>query len=151
VPAEAFAAALLHDIGKLILDRFLTADDAVKIREACETGNRSRRDAERSVLRIDHSELGGLVAERWNLPARIVAGVRYHHAPGESNDTTAYVVYVANLIAKAVAREEAHDVFDPSDPAGEAALARLSLRPEMLPKLCAAVGEDIRAVADRFA
>ena len=34
---------------------------------------------ERKTMDTDHCEIGGLMAEEWNLPTYVVDGIRYHH------------------------------------------------------------------------
>lgn len=74
---EVFIAALLHDIGQVILasvfpDKYeqiskLDWDNA----EICET--------ERVLLGINHLEAGQYVAEKWNLPPRLARPLYEHH------------------------------------------------------------------------
>jgi HD-like signal output (HDOD) protein len=108
VPQEASSVALLHDIGKLVLARFLSPPLRELLDRAYED-LRSYRLAEREVLGVCQSELGGLLAERWRLPSSIVLGITYYHAPQEYEAqiaceepilTTCHVVHFANFLAK---------------------------------------------------
>jgi putative nucleotidyltransferase with HDIG domain len=101
VPPEAFAAALLHDIGKLVLGRFLDERTLELLNEAQEHGHLNPLDAEREILQINHAELGGLVAQKWGLPESIVKGISFHHQPDEGEDRICDVVCVSNDIAVA--------------------------------------------------
>ena len=38
-------------------------------------------EAEKLVLGFSHDEIGGRVAEKWQLPEAITLGIRYHHNP----------------------------------------------------------------------
>jgi HD-like signal output (HDOD) protein len=78
-PAQ-FTASLLHDVGKIILSQFVK-DHFEDIENLVREQNRSFTEAEKEVLGIDHAELGGKISERWNFPADITAGIRYHHTP----------------------------------------------------------------------
>jgi HD-like signal output (HDOD) protein len=110
-PAETATAALLHDLGKLVMARFLDPGLLAQLREAQE-GGASRLDAEDQVLGIDHAELGGLIARSWALPDSLVRGIRRHGctrpiapASGELRDgadTLVAAVHVADAVAKAV-------------------------------------------------
>jgi putative nucleotidyltransferase with HDIG domain len=99
VPPEAFAAALLHDIGKLVLARFLDAPTLELIREAESSGHLDPLQAEREILEVNHAELGGLIAQKWGLPESIVQGISYHHRPEESEFAICDVICAANDIA----------------------------------------------------
>lgn len=78
-PAQ-FTSALLHDVGKVILSRFVK-EHFKEIKSLVQENQISFAAAEKEVLGIDHAEVGGRVSERWKFPPNIVAGIRYHHAP----------------------------------------------------------------------
>jgi len=78
-PEEAYAAGLLHDIGKLILDRHLQPHAAAMAADV-EQGQ-SVIEVEERHLGTDHATIGGLMAERWDYPAVLIDAIRYHHAP----------------------------------------------------------------------
>lgn len=100
VPAEAYTAALLHDVGKLVMARFLDADMLRVLAEGREHGGLSSLLAEAEVLQVHHGELGGLIAQHWSLPERLVTGIIYHHTPEQARDLVADAVHVANVSAK---------------------------------------------------
>jgi HD-like signal output (HDOD) protein len=134
VPPEAGSAALLHDLGKLLLARHLDAPTLSALRRARASGGCSEQAAEIELLGVHHGELGGLLAQEWQLPAGIVQGIAYHHAPeqahgGARERLVALIVHVADVAAS----ELAPDV----EPAGahearklDAALAALALPAE---------------------
>src|ERR1700733_9521531 len=66
---ELAAAALLHDIGRLVISR-LHPGYKVYFDAASRTPEQRLRD-EREQLGIDHSLVGGVLARRWNLPPRL--------------------------------------------------------------------------------
>jgi putative nucleotidyltransferase with HDIG domain len=76
----AFAAGLLHDIGRFILDQFYP-DDYDAALAVMDTERIPLREAEWRALGTDHAEVGGLLGERWGLPEPIVAGIAGHHNP----------------------------------------------------------------------
>ena len=102
LPADTFTAALLHDVGKLVLDRFINSQTLGYIREAELTGHLSRADAELELLNVQHAELGGVIAQHWNLPPSVVAGIAYHHHPAQSRETIADFTWLANQLAKQI-------------------------------------------------
>ena len=102
LPPESFAAALLHDIGKLIMARLLDSSLRAQIADAQGQGQRSSVEVETDILGMHHGEAGGLVARYWKLPSRIIAGITYHHEPDAGDDLVCDVVHVANVLAKRV-------------------------------------------------
>jgi len=73
-----FTAALLHDFGKIVLDQYVDGD-VDNLIEMTQKEGVSLMEAERQVFGIDHSELGGLIAEEWNFPSMLVNSIRNHH------------------------------------------------------------------------
>lgn len=99
---EIFTAALLHDVGKLILGRFVQ-EEAGQIELALSQGLPFEK-AEEVVLGIDHACVGAEVLTRWALPPGIVNAVRWHHRPEASAapDVMLDVVHVANLLCRMI-------------------------------------------------
>ena len=95
-------AALLHDIGKLVLVQFLEPDVLGYLGEAWARGDMTSVQAEIEILGFHHGELGGLIAQHWQLPARIVAAITHHHTPDEGHDVVCDVVCMANVVAKRI-------------------------------------------------
>ncbi len=79
LPDEAYVAGLLHDIGKIILDQ-RAREDYRRVLARAKGESCVFVQAEREVLGSDHSEVGGWVAEKWNLPPILQDAIRYHHA-----------------------------------------------------------------------
>ena len=103
--SDVFIAALLHDIGKLILGEFIKADSR-HIESVVEKGEPMVR-AEYLVLGTDHAEIGALILKRWSFPDDIVNAVRWHHDPEyisitqnclKEPNTKSDIVYLSNLI-----------------------------------------------------
>lgn len=98
---EMFTPALLHDIGKLVLGRFVKKDLA-EIEEIAAKGV-PRVIAENMVMGVDHAEIGARVLEHWSFPAAVVKAVRWHHDPDayDGVDVQIDVIYLANLLCQA--------------------------------------------------
>jgi putative nucleotidyltransferase with HDIG domain len=92
---ELAVAALLHDVGRLVISRlhpgFKSYFDVVS--RAPEQRLRDERDQ----LGIDHALVGGVLARRWNVPQRIAVAIERHHA--EDADGLAAMVAAADMIA----------------------------------------------------
>lgn len=148
VPPEAVTAALLHDVGKLVIDAALDDTMRAALREAWADVSLSRLDAERRVLGMHHGEVGGLVARHWNLPESIVWAITAHHSPGSAPTTTGDVVHLANGLAKICGFGPlVAELEGPIDPA---VLERLGLGVVDLQGLCADLAERMRTGLERF-
>lgn len=79
VPAEASTAALLHDIGKVVICTHFGPQTINMLKVAADTDHVSQLQVERQVFGADHAQIGGVVAGRWNLPETIVEAITYHH------------------------------------------------------------------------
>lgn len=73
-----FTAALIKDIGKVILDRYMQ-QAAKAIDLLVYEHNFPFLKAEKKVLGIDHAQLSAVAFEKWHLPEKLVAIVRNHH------------------------------------------------------------------------
>ena len=74
---EAFLAALLADIGVLVLDLVVgEAYGAVTVRAA---SHEDLGPIEAAELGGTHGEVGGLIAEKWRLPAVLAGPIAHHH------------------------------------------------------------------------
>lgn len=102
IPESASIAALVHDIGKLVMVRYLKADVSSILRRRDDRGI-SFVEAERDLFDTDHAEVGGEMARRWGFPDDIqVAIERHHQVPVVEPSPTLDAVMVANLAAKAI-------------------------------------------------
>lgn len=94
-----FTAALLKDIGKVVLDRFV-AGSIQKINHLVVDSGYSFREAEKKVIGVDHAELSGLVARRWRFSDRLVDVIANHHLaePAARKDPATAIVYLADTV-----------------------------------------------------
>jgi len=83
LPASAFTAGLLHDVGKILLGTYLEVDAAAIIQLAV-SEKIGFDEAERRVLGIDHAEAGAALLESWDLPEDVVQAARWHHRPDDA-------------------------------------------------------------------
>lgn len=94
-----FTAALLKDIGKTVLDRFVL-DSFEKISALVVHEGLSFREAEKKIIGVDHAELGGMIAKMWKFSPRMVKIIRHHHLSDISmvGDKEITTVYLADCI-----------------------------------------------------
>lgn len=93
-----YTAALLHDVGKIIMGEFVR-DEMKKIWLLVELQKMSFLEAEETVLGINHADLGGKIAEQWNFPIEITEAIAYHHRPDlleKEEKIMPWIVYMAD-------------------------------------------------------
>jgi putative nucleotidyltransferase with HDIG domain len=81
VPPVTYTAALLHDIGRLVMARFIDADAKSAIARVRRESGASVEVAEMQVLGVHHAQLGAAIAQRWNLPKAIAHAIEFCHDP----------------------------------------------------------------------
>jgi HD-like signal output (HDOD) protein len=142
LPAETFTAALLHDVGKLILARFLPPQVTELMAKLQADQHLSRLQSEIELLHTHHAELGGLVAQHWKLPDLVLRGILFHHAPERGGEPICDAVCVANLMAKNIKGAPAPQ--DPETSGAAEACNRLKVTEASYAQAC-------EAAAERFA
>jgi len=96
---DAFTAGLLHDTGKLILDRYVF-ERKEAFAEFMADGEQSFLKAEKQILGFEHSEIASEACKSWQVPEALSVAIRYHHYPSQSQgDKLAYIVHVADAMA----------------------------------------------------
>ncbi len=113
-PEEVSTAALLHDIGKVVVKVSMPIEYD-KIIDRIEKFQCSFREAEREIIGTDHSEIGGWLCDEWNLPWRLSIPVMYHHKPNEAPKTKdrVAVVHLADALVRAFDIGSGGDPFVP--------------------------------------
>jgi len=146
---EIFTAALLHDIGKLILGDFVR-DDFEKIEEILAQGI-SFEAAENRVLGVNHADIGSEILRKWSLPAELVAAVRWHHNPESAGqaDRMLDIVHVANVLCRMIGVGAGRDGLQ-YRPA-EAAIERLGLKTHHLEKVASQTMQWVKEISDVLA
>ncbi|MBU0718427.1 MAG: HDOD domain-containing protein, partial [Planctomycetes bacterium] len=145
----AFTAGLLHDIGKVILNEYVAEGFAEIVRRVSSEGV-SFSEAEREVLGCSHVEVGGMIAETWDLPEPIVQAIRYHLEPGQLEPSVPLVdtVHLANcvclLIGVGLGEDGLHYRAD------KHAMQRCRLRETDLQELGVQTMIDLRQVEQSF-
>jgi len=145
VPPESFTAALLHDVGKLVMRRFLYPEVSDLLGSA-DHPNRLRAEVE--ILEVHHGELGGAVAQHWNLPESIVKGIVYHHFPDQGGETICDVVHIANAVAKAAGQPDALAILETEHQPDSR--ERLGMSSDGLARLTSDVGSRLEEVLSRY-
>ncbi len=92
---ELVVAALLHDIGRLVVSKLHPGRRSYF--DATSRTPEQRIREERDQLGIDHALVGGVLARRWNVPQRIAVAIERHHA--EDAEGLAAIVATADMVA----------------------------------------------------
>jgi putative nucleotidyltransferase with HDIG domain len=93
-----YTAALLHDVGKVIMGEYVQ-EYFQKIISCVQERKCSFLEAEEEFIGINHANLGGRIAEHWNFPPEIRDAIAYHHRPDllkEEGNTNASLVYLSD-------------------------------------------------------
>lgn len=97
---QAFAAGVMHDIGKLILADKLPEQYNAILTEARETRTELFK-VERKHLDATHAEVGAYLLALWGLPVPLIEAVACHHSPrrcGASTLCLAGVIHIADAL-----------------------------------------------------
>jgi putative nucleotidyltransferase with HDIG domain len=141
--SDAFSAALLHDLGRALVQRVQPeAYDRVRARMADE--HVDLLAAETAELGMTHAEAGAEVLEAWRFPDHFVRAVAtHHHEPDRVIDTLGRLV----LCGEALAGELEEGGNDEPHPAVEPALEALDVAATRAPRLLSDVQRELQLLA----
>jgi HD-like signal output (HDOD) protein len=110
-PERLFVAGLLHDIGALVV--FARAPEKAKELLLVAQGDENTLAyAEQQEFGFSHADLGGMLAELWNLPDTLVEAISCHHNPLDAvcSKQQAAIIKIADILAD---RSELGALFGP--------------------------------------
>jgi len=111
---EALTAALLHDVGKVILAVAFSDQFSELMAEGVAT-QQPLHLLERQALGASHAEVGAYLLGMWGLPFSVVESVAYHHTPSGPCDILAAVHAADALLDSSLAATEAAPSNAPLD------------------------------------
>lgn len=93
---ELLITGLLHDVGKMLIAPYLVENSA-----EISTFPGTVTEMEETVVGLDHTEAGALVAAKWNLSELVQEGIKHHHDDGSPDGLAREmaVVRLANTFA----------------------------------------------------
>ena len=111
VQEEYFVAGLLHDLGKLPLNKQFP-EEYFQVSKRAQKENMPFYLGEGTILGIDHCTVGEMIAQKWRLGDGLMETLAHHHKPEGCNDGNRDLVRyvsIANRIAIKMAIGEAGD------------------------------------------
>jgi HD-like signal output (HDOD) protein len=139
---EIATAALLHDIGKVIIQLKLDKEYEDLLRNSTER-DMFQYEVERETIGTDHSEVGGWLAKSWFLPEKLIVPISCHH---DVDSTVLYqvitsVVHLADVLVKASGFGSSGDEFVP--PIQKTAWKRLGMNDTLLEEVVVELEEKL--------
>lgn len=114
---DVFSAAMLHDIGKVVLDVYFKQEYQQVLQEArqrkCLLHGAEFYRLEESVLGVTHTGIGNFLATKWKLPIGITEVILHHHQPENAEHCKPLVHLIALANELAVLQYEKQGVYDP--------------------------------------
>ena len=144
-----FTAAILHDIGKIVLAPALTGLRYEVAHESI-TNGLTPLEIEMKLLGTDHAQVGGRLLERWQLPEDLVAAVRHHHKPSaaEGHQQLTACVNLGDFIAYSIGHGYGQHSFDLNE--RDESLEILSLSTEHVSQYTNEVVETLQHVKSLY-
>ena len=112
---DVYVGGILHDMGKILFSS-VHPDLISKIEEFCGEKGIPTDLFEELSSGLNHSEIGAMIAEKWNFPDALVYAIRYHHdplsAPAQFRDVV-YTVYLATALSDSREMPRSFDEYEP--------------------------------------
>jgi|ERR1035437_514874 HD-like signal output (HDOD) protein len=93
---EVFTAGLLHDLGLIVLQRYLNSEFKL-IHKKVHEEQFSYLSAEEFVLNFTHQDIAEFLLEKWNFPPYISESVLFHHTPSSSSNKARVLASLIHL------------------------------------------------------
>jgi putative nucleotidyltransferase with HDIG domain len=97
---EAFTAAIVHDIGKIVLAMSFP-DQYGELLARCRGNMALEHETEVEIFGVSHAEVGAYLLGLWGLPFGVVEAVAYHHRPEFFASELVVGLHVADALAHA--------------------------------------------------
>jgi len=95
----AHLSGLIHDVGRIILDRFIVEKKA-EIAAFMENEQKTFLDAETKFFGMNHAKVAAEVCRKWKFPAVMAHAIGWHHEPsGSGKDLLAHILHMADHLA----------------------------------------------------
>jgi len=101
VPDITTTSALLHDIGKLVLDNVFSIEYR-SVMDKVKAESSYALDAEKNIFGFDHADVGLWLCSKWKLPPALILPIAYHHHvenADKANMLNVSIVHLADIIS----------------------------------------------------
>jgi putative nucleotidyltransferase with HDIG domain len=114
-PEEVAVAALLHDIGKVILSLKFPREYR-KVLVTVEEKEQFVWEGEKDFFEVTHAEIGAWIAQRWHFPPNLIEIIDCHHKPHLSRQVPQMtaIVHLSDILIRARGFGFAGDAFVPA-------------------------------------
>jgi len=111
---EIATAALLHDIGKVLVS-LKCSEAEQEVLNLVRDRQIYMMEAEREVIDTDHAEIGGWLSKSWFLPDKLSEPISFHHdvIKSENHRIKTSVVHIADVLIKASGFGNSGDCYVP--------------------------------------
>jgi HD-like signal output (HDOD) protein len=136
----AFTAALVRDVGKIVMALELP-DQLFEIVREARTSGRPQHEVEKEILGTTHAEIGAYLLGVWGLPLSIIQSVASHHAPHLLADGAVDIMAAVHVAGTLM---DARDMTNPpAEPASllDAEFLKVSGADQHLPSWLALAGD----------
>ncbi len=99
-PDSLYAAGLLHDLGKVILESHGRVRYSDFLAASANSGNPTRED-EQTFFGVSHDALGAVICETWELPESVCRVQSLHHLPFSDAELTPLQALEVAIVALA--------------------------------------------------
>jgi HD-like signal output (HDOD) protein len=98
---EVFTAGLLHDLGLLVLHKYMPRDFK-NILDLVKKDGVPYLQAEKIVLGFSHEDIAEYLFEKWNFPSFINDAVLYHHNPSlsQNNPVLSSLIHLVDYVTQ---------------------------------------------------
>ena len=143
---EVFTAALLHDVGKLILGGFVKKD--LEFIEDMVAKGFSFDVAENIILGTDHAKVGANILEQWLFPEELVNAVGWHHNPEDCKNRCMLsdIVHLANDLGQVIGA--GRTVKESHSELSHTIVKNLGFKPVDLEEIAALTMKGVNKLAD---
>lgn len=147
---ELYGAAMMHDVGLLVMDRFCPDQLDQAIRYCNETGMQLH-EAEKMLFDFDHAQAGGMLADKWQIDGMLRDAIAHHHDLESEGDfeATTFFVHAANAFAHSCGyANSTRPSAPPEIPAS--ILERLGTPAEQVPVILQVVQAEVAKAQEAF-